>query len=99
MAKKRRNTAKRRTAELPPVSSPEETATFIRELQREFPTEPRSRVDKERLRAYLADVGTDRLQALMRRAVISLVQHRQPPEVPRRRDTGSSSRRSGRQRR
>jgi hypothetical protein len=96
MAKKRKKPARRRTDSLAPVATAEETARFFRKLQRKFPAEPRSKRERERLRKYLAKVGKDRLQALMRRAVVSMVQPPQP--VKRRRATGSRGRGQGRQR-
>ena len=64
------------------IASPQETTQFIHQLQSEFPREPRSKPEKERLRKYLAGYPNETLRSLMRRALITMVQHPAPAETP-----------------
>lgn len=74
--------AKKRTRPEVRIASPDEATRFINRLQEEFPIEPRSKADKERLRKYLADNPKETLRSIMRRALTTMVQHPAPPQAP-----------------
>ncbi|HEY7285283.1 MAG TPA: hypothetical protein VH497_07565 [Vicinamibacterales bacterium] len=62
----------------PSIATPEEAAEFVVSLQAQFHERPRSRGDRKRLRKYLAQFSNERLRRVMRRAMVSLVQHQGP---------------------
>jgi hypothetical protein len=62
----------------PAIATPEEAERFFKSLQSRFPERPRTRTEKKRLRKFLAQFNKEKLQSVMRRAVVSLVQHRGP---------------------
>ena len=62
----------------PAIAMPDEAASFFVSLQSQFHERPRTKTDKKRLRKYLAQFDNKTLQRIMRRAVISLVQHPGP---------------------
>jgi hypothetical protein len=66
-----------------PMATPEVAAKFFVRLQGTFHERLRSRTDQKRLRQFLAQYSKVALQSVMRRAVVSLVQH-QGPVLPRR---------------
>ena len=74
--------AKKRTKSVR-IASPEETSSFIERLQKRFKREPRSATEKKEFREYLGKVDNERLRSLMRRALITMVQH--PAEPARKR--------------
>ena len=73
--------AKKRARREVKIADSEETTSFINSLQDEFPTEPRSTAEKERLRKYLAESSQEKLRSIMRRALMIMVQHPAPAEV------------------
>jgi hypothetical protein len=65
---------KRNTSEVT-IASPEDASSFIASLQEAFPARHRSLADQERLREYLARFPNERLRSVMRRALMTMVQH------------------------
>jgi hypothetical protein len=99
MAKNRKKPLKRPTAAAI-VASPQATVQFFSKLQSRFPTKPRTTAEKNRLRRYLAkNFNKRQLRGFMARALVSIVQHRLPPEVRRGRRRKNRNRGRGRHRR
>jgi hypothetical protein len=78
-----RRRSEERSRPEPSIATPEEAEAFFVSLQSQFHERPRSRSDRKRLRKYLGKYSKDELQRVLRRAVVSLVQH-QGPVLPRR---------------
>jgi hypothetical protein len=82
MAKKRTRSDEPRRE--PDIAEREEAAEFFRSLQSQFRERLVTPTDRKRLRQYLATFPKDKIQRVMRRAVVDLVQHK-GPVLPRRR--------------